>query len=263
MKRLTEKPIIISLVSGKGGVSKTTSTVNLAAALSLQGDKILVVDVDRQSHSTKSFDLYDPSVPSVADVMVSKIDPRQVMKKTTVEGISVLPAAYEALEKAQDQINVDINRDRVKRLKILETLNEFDYILIDCPPDLGLLTMNALAVSDFVLVPVVGDRWGVEGLDTIIRKTDISREEFNERLTLLGIFLVRDNRTVLNRDIKESLREFNNDSFFKNTIRQSASIGKSSMWNTPIVAALPNDPVSQDYINLAVEMKVRIDSFNR
>lgn len=258
MKRIEDRPIIVSLVSGKGGVSKTTSTVNLAASLALDGFKTLIVDVDRQSHSTKALDRYDPKGQSVADVMLNKADPRTIIVETGIENLFVLPAAYEPLETAQDKILLDMNRGHTTRLRALEVLDEYSFILVDCPPDLGLLTTNALAVSDYVLVPVVADRWGIEGLVNITNKMDIIREEFNSKLTLLGVFLARENRTVVNREVKLDLEQAFGDRFFHTAIRQSAAIAKSSFTDKPVVCGNASEPVAHDYIELKNEFLQKI-----
>lgn len=252
------EPEIIAVVSGKGGVSKTTATANISTALAQQGLKILVGDIDKQSNCTKAFKAYNAKEKTIADVMVKKIDPREVIIATDIENLDIMPGAYEALEMAPELISADVNRSRTNRLKALKELNEYDFIIIDCPPNLDLLTMNVLAVADKVIVPVLADADGIEGLGYILKKIEIAREEFNSKLKLLGIFLSHDRNTVENREVKEQLHEAFKSKFLQTTIRFSAKVAKASFSREPLLIRFPEDKASQDYRELAKEILEKI-----
>jgi chromosome partitioning protein len=245
--------IIYAIVSGKGGVGKSTSTANIAACIAQKGKKTLALDIDKQGHTTKAFKMYNPKEKSIADVMVDRIDPKEVIKFTGIPGLDIIPASYEPLEEAPDKINLDINRSRTNRLKSIESL-DYDYVVIDCPPDLGLLTMNVLAIADYVIVPVVADLWGIEGLGNIVKKIEVAREEHNPKLNLGGVFLVRDSRTTENSKVKKQLEIKLKDKFLKQTVRNSSMIGKATFSGKPIVILQPDAKVSLDYINLTKEV---------
>lgn len=249
--------MIIAIVSGKGGVTKTTTTVNLSASLALDGYNVLVADTDKQSNSTKTLKAYSQTGYNIADVLVRKLDPRLAIKKSEVKNLDVLPSSYDPMEIAPDEIQLNINASRTNRLKCLEELTEYDFIIIDCPPSLDLITVNVLAVADYVLVPIIADSYGIEGLSHILKKIEIVREELNSKLNLLGIFLARENDDYSNRKVKATMQETFNDKFLKTTIRESKYLPRSTFHMVPLVVRYPSDNASIDYRDLAQELLLK------
>jgi len=243
---------IISIVNGKGGVGKTASSINLSAGLTLEGYKVLLIDLDKQGNTTKHFKLYNPQKPSIVDVMIDGVNPREVIRHTEVKNLDLLPSVYE-LEDVPDRILLDLSKSREKRLKEIQNL-DYDFIIIDCPPDLGIITINALCVSDYVMVPMIADMWSLEGFDKITKKIDIVRDNYNSKLKLLGVFVTMDKNTSVNKQIKESLKQQFKDKFFNTSIRQAEALKKSTFNFMPVIISEPKSTVSIDYKNLVLEV---------
>lgn len=243
---------IISIVNGKGGVGKTASSINLSAGLTLEGYRVLLIDLDKQGNTTKHFKLYDPKKPSIVEVIIDGIDPRKAIRHTDIENLDVLPSIYE-LEDVPDKILLDLSKSREKRLKEIKTL-DYDYVIIDCPPDLGIVTINALSISDYVLVPMIADMWSLEGFDKITKKIDIVRDNYNSQLKLLGVFVTLDKNTLVNKQIKDSLKVQFKDKFLDTSIRQSEALKKSTFNFVPVVISDPKSTVAIDYRDLVLEV---------
>ena len=243
---------IISLVNGKGGVGKTASSVNLAAGLTLEGYSVLILDLDKQANTTKHFKAYDPKRLSIYDVLINGVNPLDAIRKTEIEKLDIIPAVYE-IEDAADKILLDINKSRTKRLKKIEDL-DYDYIIIDCPPDLGIITINALTISDYVLVPITCDMWALEGFDKITSKMDMVRNEYNSKLKLLGVFVTLDNSTKVNKDMKIQLSNNFKEKFFQTAIRRSTKFSQSTFQYKPVIISDPKSTVGEDYKNFTKEV---------
>lgn len=240
---------IISIVSGKGGIGKTTSATNLGASLAIMGKRVLMMDIDKQSHTTMQFKRYNQKYLSIGHVFLDKAHPYKAIQKTDIANVDIIPANYEQLESVTKKLTTSSIVGRLEGVLELE----YDFIIIDCPPDLGILTVNALAVSDYVLVPLTSDKWGTEGFSNIAKKIDEVRDLYNSKLKLLGVFLVKDENSSLNKRVKEQYKEVFQGLFFDTTIRISRLIGKSSFL-LPVVVQYPKAKVSLDYMNFASEV---------
>jgi chromosome partitioning protein len=225
--------IIISIVSGKGGVAKTTTSCNLSAGLATMGKKVLLVDIDKQSHSSIQFNKFNCNL-SINDV-IEGINPVEIIQKTSIEGIDILPS-NKRIRSVKDSI------DCLTGLKSLD----YDFIIIDCPPSLGRLTENALIISDYVLVPLIADRWGMEGLSDVTKKIEDIRDKYNSKLRLLGVFLAKDEKSAMTSRIKTACKKSLQELFFDASIRTSKLVSKSS-FTLPVVIKYPKSNVSCDY----------------
>jgi chromosome partitioning protein len=247
-----KKAIIIGLVTGKGGVGKTATSVNLATGLALKGKKTLILDIDKQGNTTKHLKCYNPKKPSIVDVILNNADPIQTIQKTKIENLDIIPSSYE-LEDVPDKIMLDINKSREKRLKAIESL-DYDYIIIDCPPDLAIITINALVICDYVMVPMIADFYSLEGFDKITAKMDMVRDNHNSKLKLLGVFINFDRNTTANKKMKVKLQNAFKDKFFNTSIRQCEKVRLSTFAFEPVVTFDPNATASIDYMNLVQEV---------
>lgn len=246
----------ISILNIKGGVAKTTSTINLAAILADEGNKVLVVDIDAQSNSTMSFKAYDIDNLSVSDVLLNKdIEIKDVIKETEYENIDILPSNI-SLAFAEKKILLDVTRNQQNRLKrVLEQVKDkYDYCIIDCPPSLNMITINALVASDEVVVPIKIDKFALDGLEYLLESIEEIKEEFNPGLQFKGCFVTMDTATVVNKEIKKALKEVLKDKLFDTTIRQNISVTESTFEQMPVIHYKKNSNASKDYKSLAKEV---------
>ncbi|MDB8987079.1 AAA family ATPase [Parabacteroides merdae] len=246
----------ISVLNIKGGVAKTTSAINVAAILAEEGNKVLVVDVDAQSNLTMAFKSYDIDDLSVSDVLLSKsVEVNEVIKETEHENIDILPSNI-SLAFAEKKILVDVTRSQQNRLKrILDELEDkYDYCIIDCPPSLNMITINALVASDEVIVPIKIDKFALDGLEYLLESIDEIKEEFNPNLQFKGCFVTMDTSTTVNKEIKKALKDILKDKMFDTSIRQNVTVTEASFEQIPVVNYKKNSNASKDYRALVKEV---------
>lgn len=247
---------IISILNIKGGVAKTVSTVNIAAELGQQGNRVLIIDLDPQSNSTKYLDLYNPNEKSSYDLLNGE---EVYVTTTKYQGLCIVPANINLIA-SESEILIDTKKARETRLKkwIKSIEGKFDYVFIDCPPSLGMLTTNALVASNSVLVPLKIDKFALDGFEYLLKSIEAIREEFNDDLSLIGIFVTMDKATKINREIKQELREELGDLLFKQTIRENVDVIKSTFESTPVIYFNNKANASKDYKALVEELKCRL-----
>lgn len=246
----------ISVLNIKGGVAKTTSTINLAAILASEGNKVLVVDVDAQSNSTIAFKNYDIDELSVSDVLLHKeMNIFDVIKETEYENIEILPANI-SLAFTEKKILLDVTRNQQNRLKkaLEQVEDKYDYCIIDCPPSLNMITINALVASDEVIVPIKIDKFALDGLEYLLESIEEIKEEFNPNLIFKGCFVTMDSATTVNKEIKKALKSILKDKLFDSSIRQNISVVESTFEQVPVVMYKKNSNASKDYRSLAREV---------
>lgn len=246
----------LSVVNIKGGVAKTTSAINIAAILADKGNKVLVVDVDAQSNLTMAFKAYDIDGLSVSDVLLDKsVNVCDVIKNTEYENIDILPANI-SLAFTEKKILLDVTRSQQNRLKRELDLvsDKYDYCIIDCPPSLNMITINALVASDEVIVPIKIDKFALDGLEYLLESIDEIKDEFNPNLQFKGCFITMDTLTNVNKEIKKALKNILQDKMFDTSIRQNISVVEASFEQMPVVNYKRNSNASKDYINLVEEI---------
>ena len=238
---------IISVVNHKGGVGKTTSVVSLGVALSQRGRRVLLVDLDPQRNLTDTL-----SVQSSGRTLYEALRERKDLPIVEVRpGLSVCPSSI-------DLVSMDLElsglRRREYRLKDLLSPLDFDYILLDCPPSLGLLTINALTASGEVFVPLTPEALPAKGLGTLLEIIKRTKEGLNPDLKLGGIIITRYLRRKINRIVEESLRETFGELVFKTKIRENVDISESPLQGEDIYTYSPRSIGAQDYRDLALEI---------
>lgn len=245
--------VTISFINIKGGVAKTISAVNVAAELGRKGKSVLVIDLDPQANATKNFNCYDPESLSTYEMLKGeKVD----IKYTGFENVYLMPSNIKLIL-SESEILTDTKRSRELRLKkYLKNMEfKYDYVIIDCPPSLGVLSTNALVASDHVLVPVKIDMFALDGFEYLLSSIEEIREEFNPTLNLLGIFITMDRATSINRDIKEELRESLGDKLFKTSIRENVDVVKSTFNLMPVIYFNKRANATKDYKELVKEIE--------
>lgn len=243
---------IISVVNHKGGVGKTTSVVSLGVSLSQFGRRVLLVDLDPQGNLSQTL-----SVPQTGRTLYEALREGRDLPLVDVRpGLSVCPSSI-------DLVSMDLELGGVKgreyRLRRLLSPLEYDYILIDCPPSLGLLTINALSASGEVFVPLTPEALPAKGLGTLLEIIDKTREGLNPDLRLSGIIITRYQRRKINRIVEESLRENFGDLVFKTVIRENVDIAESPLQGKDIFSYSPRSIGAEDYKSLSLEVESQIE----
>ncbi|WP_294196925.1 ParA family protein [uncultured Clostridium sp.] len=245
----------VAIFNIKGGVAKTTSTANLGACLSEKNKKVLLIDLDAQSNLTKLFKAYSMDDLTISDVLLNKdLDINTVIKKTDFENIDIIPSNLK-LAFTEKKILLDVSRSQQNRLsKALEKLNEYDYCLIDCPPSLNMITINALCASDEVFVPIKIDKFALDGLEYLLDSIEEIKDEFNPNLNFRGCFVTMDTATTVNKVIKKELKQLLADKMFNTTINQNVKVIESTFEECPVVFSNKKARASVDYKNLCKEV---------
>jgi chromosome partitioning protein len=246
------------MVNIKGGVGKTLSSVNIAACLSEEGKRVLIVDVDPQSNATKYLNRYDSTGKELStyDVLVQKgLDINDVIVTTDIDRLDLVPSNIK-LEFSVEAITIDTQRNRENRLKrALEPIkNDYDYIIIDSSPFLSILTTNILVASDSVLVPIKMDLFALDGIGYLTNKIEHIKEEFNPDLKLMGFFITIFEKTRTSRQVLEHLENELGDKLFRTKIRKNQALLDSTYIQTPIIVADSRANASVDYRKLAKEV---------
>lgn len=249
---------IIAITNQKGGVGKTTSTVNLGASLAKLGKKILLVDIDPQGNATSGVGVNKGDIDEcVYNVLVEDLDAQQVIVPTMVDKLHIIPATIQ-LAGAEIELVSTISRE-LKLKKALTPLKvSYDYIIIDCPPSLGLLTLNALTASDSVLIPVQCEYYALEGLSQLLNTVRLVQKHLNKELMIEGVLLTMfDARTNLGVQVIEEVKMYFQDKVYDSIIPRNIRLGEAPSHGQPITVYDPKSKGAEVYLELAKEvMKV-------
>ena len=251
--------MILAIANQKGGVGKTTTSINLAAALAQKGYETLLVDLDPQGNASLSF--LDPEhiQTSIYEVLVESPDALQeAVHKTNLKHLQVIPARIN-LAKFESKVLGDIDshfrlKDRLKPL-----VKQFKYIIIDTPPTLGLLTVNSLVASSHLLVPIQSSYFALEGTDDLLETVEKIRARANPELEFLGVVItIHDKRTVLGRDIRHHIQEVFGTKVFKTIISRSVRLEEGPAYKEPIFSFAPHSSGALEYYKLSEEVIGRV-----
>ena len=242
----------ISIVNHKGGVGKTTSVSSLGVALARMGKRVLLVDLDAQGNLTDTL----TKTPGDRSIYDSLRTLETIPVVNIREGLDLCPSSI-------DLVSMDLEladkREREYRLSQLLQGLDYEYILLDCPPSLGLLTINALTASTKVIIPLTPEALPAKGLGTLLDIIERTRETLNPGLSLGGILITRYNRRKINRLVEETLRETFGDSVFKTKIRENVDISESPLQGMDIYSYSPNSIGAKDYESLALEVVSKLE----
>lgn len=253
--------VVISMCNQKGGVGKTTSSINLGAALAETGRRVLLVDLDPQGALSaglgiQSYELDTTIYNLLVDTSVS-VD--EVIVHTHTENLDVIPANID-LSAAEIQLVSEVGREQALYRAIYPVMDRYDYILVDCQPSLGLLTVNALACSDGVIIPMECEFFSMRGLALLTDTMDKVRARLNPRLFLTGILVtLYDGRTLHARDVMSRLMEAFGDTVFETVITRTVRFPETSVAGEPIITWASSSPGAQQYRQLAAEVIERIE----
>ncbi len=249
---------VIAIANQKGGVGKTTTSVNLPSALALLGAKVLVIDIDSQGNATSGLGVDKHGLEATLyDVFTGVFSLSSVIVGTEQEGVWVAPAN-------NDLVGVDIElsekagRETILRRELEKLKNQFDYIFIDCPPSLNLLTINALVAADRLLVPLQCEYYALEGISALMQTVKLARQNLNANLGLEGVLLTMyDSRTNLARQVGSEARAFFGHSVFDTVIPRNVRLSESPSFGKPIFLYDEESAGAKAYLALAEEMKAR------
>ena len=249
---------IISVANQKGGVGKTTTTVNLGACLAQDGKKVLLIDSDAQGNATSGLGVRKPDVKQdIYDVLVNEVSIKETIIKTSRENLSIVPAT---LQLAGAEIELTSMMARESRLKsaLAEVSDEYDFILVDCPPSLGHLTINAFTASDAILIPVQCEYYALEGLSQLLNTVRLVQKHFNPGLELEGVLLTMyDARTNLGAEVVEEVRRYFQEKVYDTIIPRNVRLSEAPSHGKPIIDYDPRSKGAEVYQALAKEVLVR------
>ncbi|HGF7700783.1 TPA: ParA family protein [Enterococcus faecium] len=249
---------IISVANQKGGVGKTTTTVNLGACLASLGKKVLLVDMDAQGNATSGVGIRKPDVTKdIYDVLVNELPIDEATLITEHKNLSIVPAT---LQLAGAEIELTSMMARESRLKgsLAEVSSQYDYILIDCPPSLGHLTINSFTASDSILIPVQCEYYALEGLSQLLNTVRLVQKHFNPELEIEGVLLTMyDARTNLGNEVVEEVRKYFREKVYETIIPRNIRLSEAPSHGKPIIDYDPRSRGAEVYQALAKEVVSR------
>ena len=245
---------IIAIINQKGGVGKSTTAVNLAAALGEQGRKTLIVDFDPQGNSTSGFGIEKEDLDHcIYDALLNDVPAESLVLDTNCKKVFVIPATIQLAGAEIELVSAIARETRLKDL--LEPIqDEFDFIFIDCPPSLGLLTINALTAADSVLIPIQCEYYALEGLSELISTLKTIRKKYNPYLDIEGVvFTMFSGRLNLTMQVVEQVKKYFGAKVYKTTIPRTIRISEAPSYGQPINFYEPKGKGSEAYMDLAIE----------
>ncbi|MBQ7466818.1 MAG: ParA family protein [Clostridia bacterium] len=246
---------IIAFTNQKGGVGKTTTCINMSTCMALMGKRVLIVDIDPQGNATSGLGL-DKSgeIKSIFDIIAGDCKVYEAIQKTEIKGLDIIPAN---LDLAGAEVELVYMKSRESKIKEILTglLNDYDYITIDCPPALGLLTVNALTASDGVIIPIQCEFFALEGLSQLMNTIRLVKKKgLNPRLNIEGVVLtMRDSRSNLGRQVAEEIGKFFGSSVFNTTIPRNVRLAEAPSYGQPIYLYDKSCAGSIAYVKLTEE----------
>lgn len=244
---------IIAVANQKGGVGKTTTTVNLSAILAKKGKKVMIIDADPQGNATSGLGIDKDDVKSLYDVLVNEEPIEETLEETTMENLDVCPSNIN-LAGAEVELVSLISREYRLKEQLDKIKDEYDYILIDCPPSLGLITLNAFTAADSVLIPVQCEYYALEGLGQLINTINLVKKHLNKSLEIEGAILTMyDIRTNLSNQVVKEVKKYFDDKVFKSVIPRNVKLSEAPSYGMSIVEYDSRSKGSKSYDKLAKE----------
>ena len=248
-KRMGAKIVgkIISVANQKGGVGKTTTTINLSTMLAKKGKKVLLIDADPQGNATSGVGAEKEVEYSTYDILVSDVEMVQALEKTIIKNLLVCPSNIN-LAGAEVELVSMMSREQRLKEKLEEIKDKFDYILIDCPPSLGLITLNAFTASDSVLIPVQCEYYALEGLGQLLNTINLVKKHLNKNLEIEGALLTMyDARTNLSNQVVKEVKKYFGDKVYKTVIPRNVRLSEAPSYGMPITEYDPRSKGAKTY----------------
>ena len=244
---------IITVANQKGGVGKTTTTVNLSTILAKKGKKVLLIDADPQGNATSGLGLEKDVEPSTYDILVNDTELEEAMQKTIIKNLLICPANMD-LAGAEVELVSMMSREQRLKEKVDIIKEKFDYILIDCPPSLGLITLNAFTASDSVLIPVQCEYFALEGLGQLLNTINLVKKHLNKNIKIEGALLTMyDIRTNLSNQVVKEVKKYFENKVYKTVIPRNVRLSEAPSYGMPITEYDPRSKGAKSYMKFAKE----------
>ncbi len=254
---------VISVANQKGGVGKTTTAVNLSTILAKKGKKVLLIDTDPQGNATSGLGIEKGMKYSVYDSIINDIEMGQVLQDTQIKTLKLCPSNINLAGAEVELVSVMSREHRLKE-QLDKVKDEFDYIIIDCPPSLGLLTLNAFSASDSVLIPVQCEYYALEGLGQLINTINLVRKHLNKELVIEGAVLTMfDIRTNLSNQVVKEVKNYFNDKVYKTVIPRNVKLSEAPSFGMPITIYDPRSKGAKCYEKFTKEFLKNNESMQK
>lgn len=251
-------PKVIAFANQKGGVGKTTSAVNVATGLAVSERMTLLVDLDPQSNATTGVsDLLTSNTSNTYDVLIRGVAVEKAISASTLSHLHVIPSTHDLVGAEIELVGL-MAREYYLRDALKGIVDNYQYVLLDCPPSLGLLTLNALAFADSVLIPIQCEYYALEGLSQLLQTIRLVQRHLNTKLDIEGVLVTMyDGRLNLSKQVEKEVRSYFTDNAFETIIRRNVRLGEAPSFGKPILLYEANSVGAQDYLALVEEMLER------
>ena len=246
---------IIAVANQKGGVGKTTTSINLAACLAEKGKKVLAVDMDPQGNLTSGLGVDKDSVEkSIYELIIGEVDIKEVINKEVLENLDIIPTSIDLSAAEIELIGVD-DKEYILRNAIDQVKDQYDFVIIDCPPSLSMLTINAMTTADSVIVPIQCEYYALEGLSQLIHTVELVKDRLNSKLEIEGVvFTMYDARTNLSLQVVENVKDNLQQNIYKTIIARNIRLAEAPSYGLPINKYDPKSTGAESYMRLADEV---------